>query len=229
MRSVVASALVALSVAVFAAQANAAPIKYEFRGVNSGSIGGTSFTDALVVYTGTADTANIVSGEPFPGLFVYALALDGLTVNIAGIGTATVTDPTMVFGIPVALDDTQDPDNELPPFPLVILGRIDNPPALDSFTGMAATGSNALGGYQLDAAIGPIVGVGGVGFINQCGQPGHDACIGTSMGALSFVSNILDERGGTFTAIRPAPEPGTLALMGAGVAAFVRRSRRGRR
>ena len=59
MRSIFASAGLALALVGFAAQqANASPITYEFSGTGSGAIGGTSFTDALVVFTGTADTAN---------------------------------------------------------------------------------------------------------------------------------------------------------------------------
>jgi hypothetical protein len=95
------------------------PDTYKFSGTGSGAIGGTSFTDALVVFTGTADTANVVPFVFFGATF-YAIGLDSLTVNIAGIGTATITDPTEIFDIPLAIDD---PDGEIPPVPVVILGR----------------------------------------------------------------------------------------------------------
>jgi hypothetical protein len=103
---------------------------------------------------------------------------------------------------------------------------------LDSFTGMAAAGSIGLAGYDLTTSIGPIGDIGGVGFIENCGTPGHDPCIGTSRGALSFTTNIVTESGGQFTAttaVQAVPEPSTLLLMSGGLVALVRRSRRGRR
>ena len=226
MRSIFASIGLALALVFVAQQANATPITYEFSGTASGAIGGTSFTDALVVFTGTADTADVVSLS-FLGDTFYAVALDGLTVNIAGFGTATITDATEVFGIPQPFID---PEGEIPAIPLVILGRIDNPPDLDSFTGIASAGSNGLAGYDLTTSIGPIGDIGGVGGFNNCGTPGNDPCLSTSLGALSFTTSILEQSGGQFTAtLQNVPEPSTLLLMSGGVLAFVRRSRRGGR
>ena len=134
----------------------------------------------------------------------------------------------MVVSIPVPLPDDIDTDDELPPFPLVLLGRVDHPPALDSFTGMAGTFSDDLAGYLLDTSTALIPGGGGVGFIDDCGEPGHDPCIDTEAGFLKFRTNLENE--GTFKAtLEDVPEPASLALMGAGLAAFVRRSRRSRR
>ena len=228
MRSIFASTALALTLVGLAVQpVNAAPITYEFSGTGSGAIGGASFTDALVVFTGTADTGDVVTLS-FMGFTFYAVPLDGLAVNIAGIGTAMITDPAEVFGFPQAIID---PDGEIPPLPGLVLGRIDNPPDLGGFTGMAAVFSNSLAGYDLKTSIGPISDIGGVGFIEDCGKPGHDPCLGTSLGALSFTTNIVAERGGTFTATPQAvPEPATLLLIGGGLAAtFVPRTRRGRR
>lgn len=221
MRFVFASAILALSVAALAPQAAAAPITYEFTGKGTGQIGGSSFADALVEFTGTANTANVISKEISPGVSIYAVALDSLTVDIEGIGLATITDASQIIGIPLTVNDPQ-----LPPFPVVLLMRAENPPDFNEGTAMAGNGSDGLAGYNLKTSISPIDGVGGVGFNVGC-APGSDPCIGTSMGLLSFTHNLESE--GTFTAVREAPEPATLALMGAGLAAVVRRSRRPRR
>src|SRR5438093_6395241 len=130
MRSVLASAGLAIPLAGFASNFDATPITYQFSGTGSGAIGGTSFTNALVVYTGTADSADVETLSLI-GFTFYAVALDGLLVNIAGIGTATITDPSEVFDFPQAIID---PDGQIPPLPGLILGRIDNPPDLGGFT-----------------------------------------------------------------------------------------------
>jgi hypothetical protein len=224
MKSIFASVGLALALVASATQVDAAPITYEFSGTGSGAIGGTPFEDALVVYTGTADTGDVVTLS-FMGLTFYAVGLDALTVDIAGIGTATITDLSKIFGIPQAIID---PDGDIPALPGLMLMRIDDPSDvanLETGTGMAAVFSDALADYALDTSLGPITDIGGVGFTEDCGTPNHDSCIQTSLGPLSFRHNILSE--GTFQAtVDAVPEPATLLLMGTGLAIVVRRSRR---
>ena len=203
--------------------AHAAPITYVQTGTASGMLGATSFADAFVTVTVTGDTTNVIP-EPF-GPFDCAFCFVNVgttTVEIPGVGTATVTDPTgiWVFGQPVDIDD----DPTTPELPAVIIGTVDEPPATDSFTGLAGTGAMALLEYDLTTSIGPISSalLGGVGYPT-------DLFVNTNLGALVFTSNISSDAQGTFTAtvgVAQVPEPTTLLLFGSGVAAFAARARR---
>ncbi|HUL72212.1 MAG TPA: PEP-CTERM sorting domain-containing protein [Vicinamibacterales bacterium] len=175
-----------------------------------------------MTFAGLGDTANIVTGDV--GGTVYANRFSALAVTIAGFGTATVTDGSDIISIPFALP----PNDEIPSIPIIIFGRID-PPFTDpfEFTGMGAVGSSLLAGYNLATAIGPINSFGGVGFIEDCSTLGHDPCLHTTAGLLSFTSNISETNAGTFRAtLLPVPEPATLLLVASGVGVLVRRSGR---
>jgi hypothetical protein len=184
--------------------------------------------DITATSRSSTDTANI---ESLFGGFFYAVPLDTLMVAIVGsVGTATLTETAAFYGIPIAVPDDIDTDDEIPDSPFVLLGRLDNPPALDGFTGIGLVASNALAGYDLQTSIGPIVGGGGIDSNLPCRQPGSDPCWATSRGLLFFTSTI-SETTGTFTATPQAvPEPASATLIVGGLAAaFVRRSRRGTR
>src|SRR5262245_66578491 len=78
-----------------AAPAYAAPIVYTQSGIASGTIGGTAFTNALVVFTMTADTNNVVANEEFeddgvivPAGIFFVNVRSLTTVNIAGFAPA---------------------------------------------------------------------------------------------------------------------------------------------
>jgi|SRR5579884_313340 len=208
----------AVTVLSFASNAHAATITYEISGVASGTIGATTFTNALVQLIGTGNTANITSlsgGEAFANPF------SGFTVTIAGVGTASVTDPSGIWAIPTALSG--------PNFfsvPAVVIGRIDSPPNLDSFTGLGAVGSNALAGYEGATGMGPITDEGGIGF-PACGGPTQDPCVHTTLGLLSFSANLSPTNittQGTFVAtLTPEPASYGLILCGLGLLAVIRR------
>ena len=193
--------LLAIPCLMVCTQLRADPITYEISGVASGTIGSTPFTDASVELKGTGNTANVTS--LFSGQ-LFANAFDTFTVTIGGVGTATITDPSEIWAVPTAGFDSIG-------VPIVVIGRIDKPPALDSITGLGVTGSNALAGYEGSTAIGPITDEGGIGF-PACGGPSQDSCVHTTLGLLSFSENLHPEtlagQQTTFVAtLQPVPEP----------------------
>lgn len=203
-----------------AGSAHADGITYEISGMASGTIGSHTFTNATVEFTGTGDTANVTS--LFSGA-VFANPFETFTVTIGGVGTATITDPSMIWAVPTAGFDSI-------PVPIVVVGRIDKPPALDSITGLGVVGSTALAGYEGATGIGPITAEGGIGF-PACGTFPEDPCVQTTLGLLSFTANIsptgLPDHEATFVAtLAPVPEPGTIFLLGSGVAVLAGWSRR---
>ena len=220
--SLVCTVAVVMSAFGLANGAQAAPITYEISGIASGTIGGAVFTDALVTVTMHGDTDNVLT-DPFPDEFpcdfctVNASSLT--TVAIAGIGTATVTQPTGIWGFaqPVDLDD----DDPLPTLPVVVMGTVDDPPLLNSFTGLAGVASDGLLGYFLNTPFGPHTATPGGVFYPV------DLFVQTNFGNLSFTRNLELDMEGTFTAtVAPVPEPASVLLLGVGVATVARRIRR---
>ena len=222
MVSFIRPAVLIVALFAFVPAVHAAPITYVQTGIASGMLGATPFTDAFVKVTLTGDTTNVVPELFGPFNCPFCFVNEGTTtVEIPGVGTATVTDPTAVwvFGQPVDIDD----DPTTPELPGVVIGTLDEPPAIDSFTGIGGTGSMAMLGYDLTTSIGPVSSelLGGVGY-----PPG--LFVNTNLGALSFIENLSTDEGGTFTAtvgVAEVPEPATLFLFGSGVAAFAVRVR----
>lgn len=218
--SVIRGTALVLALFGYVAVAEAAPITYVQTGIASGSIGGQDFSDVVVVVTLTGDTDDVISDPflpDFPCSFCYANP--GLvTVEIPGVGTALVTEPTgiWVVGQPVDLDDNP----ETPDSPGIVIGTVDDPPLLNSFTGLAATLNFALLDYDLTTAIA----ING-GIVSGVGYP-TDLFVQTSLGNLTFTENIGFDSSGSFTATTSdVPEPATLLLFGSGIVALVARRR----
>jgi len=191
----------------FAVPANATTITYSISATVSGKIGAVTFTNALVTVTLLGDTSTI-KNETFGGLIPNAKVNVGIgTVNISGIGTATITGCTSTPNCPgpIAIYSFPTPVSfpDLPTAPFVLIGTIDFPPATTDFTGLAAVVSNALLGYELQPS-GPISDTPG-GVFYPTGLFVH-----TTRGDLSFTSNFEPGMGpGTFTATA-IPEPSSL-------------------
>ena len=187
----------------FANPAAASPIAYLISGNASGSIGGTPFSNVLVNVALFSDTATV---QPVPGFPPMVANVGTAFIGITGIGLVRVTDPALAFSsvIPIEID------NNFPILTYVVIGTIDNPPAVDNFTGMAAMGTNLLTGYDLTTPIGPITASpGGIGYPTGL-------VIHTNRGNLTFTTNT--DAGGTATfSATLLPEPSSLLSLCAGL------------
>ena len=176
----------------------ASPISYTLSSVVSGTLGGSSFVDALVTVTLTGDTANVMPGPaPYTDTVVN---FGSATVDVSGIGKATFTDS-------IEIGDTLS-DTALFGVPAVLI--------LDSTTGtgiLLQTGS-VFTTYNLRSSLGPVSGTGGVASGSQV-----TPIFATTAGNLTWtVGQSLGTS--TFTAVA-TPEPGTLGFLGAGLVVVV--------
>jgi hypothetical protein len=178
-------------------------------GFASGTIGASPFTGVLTTVALTGDTSNIAAAAFCP---TCQFNLGSTTVNIPGIGTAVVTDPTAILSSVTPIDPG-DPGFPLLPYVAIIV--VDHPPEISSNpgVGIGLLGSSDLLGYDLRSSIGPITAT--------PGSIGHDLCciIHTSFGDLIFASNVSPTDRGTFAATT-IPEPSSFLLLIAGVVAL---------
>jgi hypothetical protein len=139
----------------------------------------------------------------------YLINPGAATVNIAGLGTAALTDSIEVLS---------SFDTLLMGSAVVVIAQLDNPSG-DSVTGLLWTISPTLAGYNLQTALGPVSGTGSV-----ANQGPTDGFFPTTAGNLQFAAGQGGGAGtSTFTAVA-TPEPGTLVLLGSGLpAVFARR------
>ena len=156
--------------------------------VASGSLGGASFSDALVTITLLGDTSTSTTGI-FGALEVFGPA----TVTVEGIGTASFTDSLAVF------------DNQA----IGVAGILD--PSLGGIgLDVLDTIDLAFGTYDLTTNIGPIT---DSSLFNPDDGSCY-ACFATTDG--SFV--LTSESGtSTFSALTAVPEPCSLSLLGVGL------------
>jgi hypothetical protein len=182
--------------------AEASPVTYVDSGLASGSLGSSAFTNALVTLEFVGDTANITN--PQPGLYFNMPGT--ATVTVAGIGTATFTDPMAAFVN----------QNFIPPVS-PFAGISDQ-----SFPGGAvvlATSNSAFSSYALTAPFGPFTGPSAFEAAGPVAFP-------TTLG--DFI--ILTTATSTFQAFSTIPEPSSIVsggiAMGMGGVVCVLRSMR---
>jgi hypothetical protein len=85
--------ILALTLATLSSRAVATPIRYVMTTTATGKLGDTTFTDRIVTFTATADTANVVA---IPPQVLAAPALTS-TVDVAGIGSGSFTGASFVL------------------------------------------------------------------------------------------------------------------------------------
>lgn len=169
------------------AAASAATITFTETQNGSGSLNGTSFSNALVTIVLTSDTSTITAGLK-PGHFLDA---GTATVTIAGFGAATFTD-TME-----AIANQDDPDAGI----FADAGIGDETSDLI----LLATTNSGFSTYDLNGPIGPLSGAAG-------GNPSFS--FPTSDGAFILISSENADLPATFSAtLGSVPEPGTLWLL----------------
>jgi PEP-CTERM motif len=149
---------------------------YTETAVASGSLGGASFSDALVTITLVGDTSTLTTGI-FGALEVFGPA----TVTVEGIGTASFTDSLAVFDTPI-FGAAGITDSSLGLIGLDVLDTIDP----------------AFGTYDLTTNIGPIT---GLSLFNP-DDGSCSACFATTDGNFVLTSNSGTS---TFSAAVPEP------------------------
>jgi hypothetical protein len=133
-RFVLAAVVLGMMVAAVP-QAEAAPIIYTETAVGSGTLGTTSFTNAAITLTSTADTTNVTN----PLASFFGVTNTSAQVTVDSLGTATFTISTDTF------------DNQTFSPPAAGVGATSGGSILDTLNTAFAT-------YNLKSSIGPVSG-----------------------------------------------------------------------
>jgi hypothetical protein len=195
MRAIVAT-LAAMFALAGARQVQAAPITYFESITTNGSLGGMAFTNELVTLTFTADTANVTffQGSNFAQ---YTNVPSVSTVTVAGVGSATLTDPVSlsVFAFPTFSEFS-------------VTDTVLSTDILDTF---AVT--SGFAGYDMTTALSPVSG----GAAYPVGT-----LFSNSVGNFEFTKT-----GGGISSVSAVSEPSSLFLVALGLSGVaVHRTRR---
>jgi hypothetical protein len=177
---------VAISLLAIANPVHADSITYAETAIGTGNLGSSPFANSLVTITLTSDTS-LVAGSPGSIQINFGTA----TVTVAGVGTATLTDPLLwAFNNPsVSGAGISD----------VTVNHL-----------ILATNNSVFTSYDLRTAIGPISG--SVGF-----NPGF---IPTTLGGFDLTS-VFGSVSTFSAVVSAVPEPSTVILIGSGLVALV--------
>ena len=198
--------IVALVVLARTSTAEAVPITYTQVVTASGSLGPTSFTDAVVTLELIGDTTTVVVAGS--GIFYN---FGPMTVDVDGVGTATFTGPDMRV--------VDNPSVQGSGFSDFSAGKL-----------VLFTRNAAFASYDLTNAIGPLTGQAIVNLGSLISTDVGDFTLTSINGVATFSSRCQGE---PCSGIPNIPEPGNTLLIATGALSFigvrVHRNRFGRR